>query len=308
MSITVLIPAYNAAAYLGEALDSLLRQTRPPDEILIVDDGSSDATPEIARSYGGRVTLLQQNRRGPGAARNLGMRTAKGDYIAFLDADDVCAPERLERQLEALQRSPAAVVCFTGHYIFEGDQRLHDYPVVPAAPGTDSLDYLTTCIFVGATAMFDRRRAEGLAFPEHMKAPGEDMIFNALLATRGEVVCVRETLYGYRAHSSQSSVEYRAGATTNPFFEYRLNWAKAHWQEHWPDLGWPEVERRLWRGLVQQTIDAYWTRKKGYFLHDRNYMRRTWPESVPRHEVLSWRWYPDWVWQLKGTLDRVRKP
>ncbi len=98
-TVSLVIPAYNAEAYLREALDSAFAQTRPPDEVIVVDDGSGDRTPEIAASYGDRVRLLRQPNRGEAAARNTGVRVARGDLIAFLDADDTLLPRCLEAQL-----------------------------------------------------------------------------------------------------------------------------------------------------------------------------------------------------------------
>jgi glycosyltransferase involved in cell wall biosynthesis len=98
-TVSVVIPAYNAEAYLREALDSVFAQTRPPDEVVVVDDGSTDRTSEVAASYGDRVRLLRQPNRGEAAARNAGVLAARGALIAFLDADDTWLPRYLESQL-----------------------------------------------------------------------------------------------------------------------------------------------------------------------------------------------------------------
>lgn len=97
--ISVLIPAYNAADTLAAALESALTQTFPAHEILVIDDGSTDNTAEVARGFGERVRLLQQTNGGPGAARNRGAQAAVGDWFALLDADDTWLPNRLERQI-----------------------------------------------------------------------------------------------------------------------------------------------------------------------------------------------------------------
>ncbi|HOM77565.1 MAG TPA: glycosyltransferase family A protein, partial [Anaerohalosphaeraceae bacterium] len=87
-SISVVIPAYNCQAYIRRAIDSVLGQSRPADEIIVVDDGSTDGTAEAVRTYGAKVILIQQENAGVSAARNAGIRAASGDWIAFLDADD----------------------------------------------------------------------------------------------------------------------------------------------------------------------------------------------------------------------------
>ena len=100
----MVIPAHNAGEHLGQALESVLAQTLPADEILVVDDGSTDNTAEVARSYGSAVTYLYQDQRGAGAARNRGIEAATGDWVAFLDADDEWLPEKLAVQCEHLAR------------------------------------------------------------------------------------------------------------------------------------------------------------------------------------------------------------
>jgi len=105
-NISVVIPAYNAAGTIGRALDSVIAQTHPAREILVVDDGSTDRTAQVVSEYGGRVEYLYQDNAGPGAARNAGIRAAHGEWIAFLDADDEWLPHRLALQAELLQRHP----------------------------------------------------------------------------------------------------------------------------------------------------------------------------------------------------------
>lgn len=114
LRVSVVIPAYNAAAYLQECVQSALQQTSPVLEVLIVDDGSNDATLDIARSFGARVRVLQQAQGGPARARNLGTTQAAGEWIAFLDADDFWLPEKMEHQATAMAADPGAILCYTG--------------------------------------------------------------------------------------------------------------------------------------------------------------------------------------------------
>jgi glycosyltransferase involved in cell wall biosynthesis len=113
--VSVLIPTFNRRTQTVAAVDSALSQTVPVDEIIVVDDGSTDGTTEHLRShYGTRVRVLRQENAGASAARNRGIREAKGEWIAFLDSDDVWFPTKIERQLEALSSfgfEPG--VCFT---------------------------------------------------------------------------------------------------------------------------------------------------------------------------------------------------
>jgi hypothetical protein len=115
--VSVVIPAYNAARYLAQTLQSVSDQWSPPGEVIVVDDGSTDATAEIARSFGARVLSLTNA--GPSAARNAGTRAANGEYIAFLDADDVWAPEKLALQLAALRSHLGPAFSFTDYRMFD---------------------------------------------------------------------------------------------------------------------------------------------------------------------------------------------
>lgn len=98
---------------VGEAVDSVLGQTIGEYELIVVDDGSTDATRSRLREYGERLSLLSQSRRGVGAARNLGASRASGRYLAFLDSDDFWHPRKLQRQLDFMERNPAVQICQT---------------------------------------------------------------------------------------------------------------------------------------------------------------------------------------------------
>jgi glycosyltransferase involved in cell wall biosynthesis len=129
-TISVVIPAYNAAHFLPRCLGSVLAQTRPAQEVIVVDDGSKDSSGEVAAALGARV--IRQENRGLAAARNTGIRHATGQWIALLDADDVWSPEKLERQAAAI--GPDVVLVYTGIRQFD-DQgtRAVQRAVEPAA-------------------------------------------------------------------------------------------------------------------------------------------------------------------------------
>jgi glycosyltransferase involved in cell wall biosynthesis len=115
MKTSAVIPAYNAEKHIARAIDSVLAQTRPADEIIVVDDGSIDKTPDVVRSFGDKVIFIQQENAGASAARNTGINAASGDWIAFLDADDEWLPSRLELQFKHLNNYPD-LVWITGNY------------------------------------------------------------------------------------------------------------------------------------------------------------------------------------------------
>lgn len=105
--ISAIITAFNSADYLRNSIESVLNQSRPVDEILVVDDGSTDETPSIAAAYAGMgVNYVRQENQGPGAARNLGLRSTNGDIVAFLDADDIWMEKKTEIQYDYLSSHP----------------------------------------------------------------------------------------------------------------------------------------------------------------------------------------------------------
>ncbi len=101
-----MIPAYNAEAFIGQALASIQKQSTPVDEIIVIDDGSSDDTEAVVRSCAPEALYIRQNNQGPSAARNKGIKAASGDWIAFLDADDQWTTEKISDQVSVLNQYP----------------------------------------------------------------------------------------------------------------------------------------------------------------------------------------------------------
>ena len=101
--ITVIIPAYNSGKFISQAVQSVLEQDCAPYEVLVIDDGSTDDTKAVLSQFDKSIKYFYQENRGPSSARNMGINMAKGEYIAFLDADDLWAPGKLEVQLEFLE-------------------------------------------------------------------------------------------------------------------------------------------------------------------------------------------------------------
>ncbi|MEE9321250.1 MAG: glycosyltransferase [Granulosicoccus sp.] len=119
--ISVIIPTFNRRDHLVAAIDSVLNQTSPAHEIIVVDDGSTDGTADWLTANHPSILLLQQSNHGVSHARNKGIESASGDWVALLDSDDQWQPCKLERQLEALAAMPKAILCHTNeHWIRNG--------------------------------------------------------------------------------------------------------------------------------------------------------------------------------------------
>jgi len=126
--ISVVIPTYNRAGCISEAIDSVLAQTRADFEIIVVDDGSTDATQEVLARYGNRIRYIYQENAGVSAARNRGVREARGEWVAFLDSDDEWLPEKLDRQTACLAIYPDVIGIVSDVQMIVGEisQRLFD--------------------------------------------------------------------------------------------------------------------------------------------------------------------------------------
>lgn len=110
-SVSAIIPAYNAERWVGRAIESVLHQTVRPTEIIVVDDGSTDATSKVVRGYGETIRYFHQENAGPAVARNRGVENAASEWVAFLDADDEWLPRKMEWQLSILNGDPGLKWC-----------------------------------------------------------------------------------------------------------------------------------------------------------------------------------------------------
>jgi glycosyltransferase involved in cell wall biosynthesis len=113
LRVSCIVPVYNGERFLAEALDSILAQTHRPFEIIVIDDGSTDGTPEVIAGYAGRVRYQRQENAGVAAARNAGLELASGELIAILDADDLWHPEKLARQSARFEARPELGISLT---------------------------------------------------------------------------------------------------------------------------------------------------------------------------------------------------
>jgi glycosyltransferase involved in cell wall biosynthesis len=217
--VSVVIPAYRAAATLPRALNSVTAQTYTAWEAIVVDDAGGDGTAGIVASFGdSRVRLLRRaDRGGPARARNDAIAVARGDLIAFLDADDEWLPEKLERQVAAMTADPAngLVVCDMRAVYPDGSEGLSVFARQAPAEGPQAWKALLASSFIGTSSVLTRRDlvvAAGGFDPD--LAVGEDQDLFIKLALRGKVVALagRLAIYHYSAASySQAYAAAQAG-------------------------------------------------------------------------------------------------
>mgnify|MGYP005837720585 CR=1 FL=1 len=171
--VSVVIPTYNRAQFLREAIESVLAQTFTGWELIVVDNGSTDGTATLCASYGPKLTYLLEQRQGPAAARNRGIAAARGEFVAFLDDDDIWLPEKLARQLELMEQFPAAGVVGCGQRCMDLSGRV--FYTEPGKPRYELAELKLRCGPVGTTSGALVRKAcleelggfdEGLRFNE----------------------------------------------------------------------------------------------------------------------------------------------
>lgn len=194
--VSVVIPAYNAASYIARAVDSVLAQTYPWREILVVNDGSTDATARVLAAYGDAIQALHQANAGAGSARNRGLRAARGEFVAFLDADDRWLPDKLARQVKTLTANPSIGFCSTRTRVETPDgARLNDWSCpVPDKTVLHALFLNPGAIPGSASGVMVRRRLfeEVGLFDEHLRQEDTDLWFRLAAATG--YACIDEPL------------------------------------------------------------------------------------------------------------------
>ena len=155
--VSVIVPTYNRAKYINRAMDSVLGQTRPPDELIIVDDGSTDNTSEILEQTALRaafpVQVLRQENRGAAAARNVGIAHATGDILCFLDSDDWWDKRKIELQLETMHGNPDSIISHTREVWFRNGVRVNQKKKHAPPDGHIFADCLRMCVVGMSTVM-----------------------------------------------------------------------------------------------------------------------------------------------------------
>jgi len=157
--VSVIIATHNRQLQVCEAIDSVLAQTEPVREVIVVDDGSTDDTPKQLAKYGNRIRILHQRQAGASAARNLGMHAAQGDWIAFLDDDDVWLETKIARQIELVNNNSAlGLVYCSDHAVDEQLRTLYTRTAAPENRG-DVFERLLIKNFIFTSCVIARRKA-----------------------------------------------------------------------------------------------------------------------------------------------------
>ncbi len=264
--VTVVVPVWNAERFLAEAIESVIAQTWPDWELLLADDGSTDRSPEIARSYAdrhpGKIRCLEhpgRANRGESATRNLGLKAGKGDLFAFLDSDDVWLPEKLERQVPLLLARPEAGWLYGNtQYWFEGfeDSRRDFAPPLGLPSGTlvEPPHLLTRFLRREATVpctcglLVRREAVERIGgFDESFRSMYADQVFYARLALAAPVLVDHGCWERYRQHPDSTCAVSKKEGTAREARRIYLTWLERTLEER--GVSDPDLRRALRREL-----------------------------------------------------------
>lgn len=204
--VSVIIPTYNSAQYVVEAVESVLAQTWRDFEILVVDDGSTDETEQVMRRYEPPVRYIRQANGGVAVARNRGIRESRGRYIAFLDADDTWLPQKLEQQMNLINQQRDAGVCYSAFTLVDTD--LHPLGISRSQRQSSALEDLlirgnivgSICTVLCKRSLFD---LVGGFDPALSQCADWDMYVR--LAAQTKFLYLDEPLVTYRQHSTNMS-------------------------------------------------------------------------------------------------------
>ena len=309
LTLSVVIPCHNGAAWLAQAIGSVRAQTRLVDEILVVDDGSTDDSPALAAALGARV-LRTAGREGPGGARNLGIREATGDTIAFLDADDLWEPDHCAGLLALLERYPDAALAFGRARTFGAHEKEMGRPM-PDESARPMLHALLARNSIVQSAVVARRSALLAAggYRSDLRH-AEDYDLWLRLAREHPFVGRNRFSVRYRVHAAQASVNEAALSRGACEARWRI------WLAEQPTAS-PEE-----RAALQQILRDAWERSLviAWKVRDTETIREVLAlhEMVPGSERIwrRWQWRvalirPPWrmaalLWDALGPAARAR--
>jgi glycosyltransferase involved in cell wall biosynthesis len=228
--ISVVIPVHDRAQTIGRAIDSVLAQELLPDEIIVVDDGSTDETPEILSLYHSEIQVVTQENKGVSAARNRGVLASKARWIAFLDSDDEWLPDKLQKQLTCLQQHPGARILQTEERWIRNNMRVNPGKKYEKKSGNIFKYCLKTCIVSPSTVMCERSLLDEMGGFDETLPVCEDYDLWIRIAAKHPIPLLAEALtIKYGGHPDQLSLStpamdrYRVQSLEKIFKEVTLS-------------------------------------------------------------------------------------
>lgn len=296
-TVSVVIPCYNGAPFLRETLESALNQTHPPLEIIVIDDGSTDDSAAIAELFGPPVRVIRQENQGESVARNRGIDEAQGEWLAFLDADDLWKPTKLERQIAHVEENIGCI--HTNVFHFGNRSGLTDFSLTPPSLRY-TLKYAALNTVAHPSSILVRSEICP-RFPTWTKY-WEDKIFVLDLLTKTNFTLIPEALVGYRFHGSNQ--------TSGPAMNIKRYQSITRWLESnrtcLKDQDSIEINNQMQQRILDDLLMAKWKRNWEEYWIIRKFVVDE-PSIAPPYEVISEKIYPPWVYALKDFADGIGK-
>ena len=207
--ISVIVPTYNRVHQLPRALDSILCQSCSPKEIIVVDDGSTDETSALMTSEYPEIVFIQQQNTGVSSARNVGIKRASGDWIAFLDSDDEWLPEKLEIQMKALYENPGEKICHTNEIWIRNGKRVNPKKKHEKFGGWIFQKCLPLCCISPSSVIIHKSIFKEIGLFDYSLPVCEDYDLWLRITARNPVLYIEEPfLIKYGGHEDQLSKKY----------------------------------------------------------------------------------------------------
>ena len=207
--ISVIVPTYNRAHQLPRTLDSILCQSYSPKEIIVVDDGSTDETSDLMTSEYSEIVFIQQQNTGVSSARNVGIKRASGDWIAFLDSDDEWLPEKLEIQMKALYENPEIKIFHTNEIWIRNGKRVNPKKKHEKFGGWIFQKCLPLCCISPSSVIIHKSIFKEIGLFDYSLPVCEDYDLWLRITARNPVLYVEEPfLIKYGGHEDQLSKKY----------------------------------------------------------------------------------------------------
>lgn len=300
-TVSVIIPCLNAEETLAEAVNSVMAQTVEPLEVLVVDDGSRDRSVAVAASHGPKVRVLHNDLGGPGAARRIGVNAARGEYIAFVDADDTLDPTKHEKQLAVLETRDSYTLVHTGAMIFWSDDR---YPPAERPGGEQAAGRCLQTVFernplCGASTMLRRSLVLELGNYDPELIGTEDFGMSLMAASCCEFVYIPEPLYRIRRHENNLSSRACHMAYMHWLAQERFRQRRP---EAFVQLPAESVRTYMVEPVVRTVKEAYWRRDFNDYGRLLKLARELAPEDSQIRRMWHKRWIPASVFR---TWDRL---
>lgn len=208
--ISVIIPNYNYGRFIRDAIESVLSQTYQPIEIIVVDDGSTDDSVKVVETFGGKIKLIKQQNGGVGKARNTGAKNSTGDFLAFLDADDIWFPEKLEKQIVLFSNESVGYVsCGMREFNTEGKTIDHHIPLLKGWTTKNMLLFDAPTAASGSAFIVKKEIFEKVGgFDENPELhPSEDWDFARRVSEVCSINPTADILVDYRNHGDNGHLD-----------------------------------------------------------------------------------------------------